>query len=534
MHARLAVAAAAASLIVAGCRTDSSTPAPRVEMPKEIAAASRPVVTAAPLADQIATTAPAAATQASATTRPVGSLKDQLEAILTRKSDTGARVSARFVDPETGEELFAYDAGRPMTPASNMKLTVTSAALDFFGPDHVLETQLVLVGQDLWLIGTGDPATGDEKIEKQHGRTQVSLFDDWTKELKAKGVTSLSGNLYYVDNAFEKQQVHPTWGDLTEDYAAPIGGLNLNGNCVDSIVTPTTQPGEKPTLQIIPPTTASIVVVNDSVNGDPQTVEINRAADQNLFTVTGSVKVKTQLDPKPVTDPGAFFADALRTHLAANGIAIAGATVRGEALPDSPTTPPVALAPAKTKFVDVLGRINKNSQNTFAEGIAKYLGRAYAQQADRDSKAIGSWANANRAIRAFLAKHDIDASAYNLADGSGLSREDRVTTKLISEILVAMYRHPYFETFRKSMTLAGVDGTTSKRFKDVPGRVYCKTGYISGVRSLSGYLKTDAGKLIVFSIIYNNIPGHGLPSTKAYEDLQDEAVKLAMKYPTLK
>lgn len=537
--------------VVAGCRTQSSTPAPRVilrdgEPATPAAVAQSPLASTQPLAEQIETTAPASATQATtlpaaATTMPAttraASLADQLESILTRRRETGARVSARVIDPETGAQLFAYDAGRPMVPASNMKLMATTAALDFFGPDHVLETNLTVVGQDLWLVGTGDPAAGDEPIEKQYGRTQTSLFDDWADELIAKGVKNLAGNLYYVDGAFERQQLHPTWAadDRIEWYAAPVAGLNLNDNCVDTIVTPATQPTAKPTVQMVPPTTASIVVVNNAVNavnGEPQDLEVTRAMEQNVYTVAGKVAKVTKLQSKPVTDPGAFFADALRTHLASRGITVAGAIVRGDALPEpSAAAPRVQLKPARSKFTDVLWRVNKNSQNLFAEATAKYLGRAFAQQADRDSMAVGSWANADKAIRAFLAKNEIDAGGFVFADGSGLSRDNRVTTRLLSDILATMYRHAYFDAFKKSLTVAGVDGTTRSRFKDLPNRVFCKTGYISGVRSLSGYVVTDAGKTLVFSIVYNNIPGRGIAVTKPFEELQDEALRLLMKYP---
>lgn len=480
------------------------------------------------------------------TTAPVAqrqTLADQLASILNRLDHTGARASVRILDPQTRKVIFEQEADKLVTPASNMKLTVTAAFIDYFGPNASFETNAMVVGEDLWVVGSGDPATGDAAIAKKQGVSQLALFDAWADELLAMGKKTFTGNLYYVDTAFEKQQIHPTWGsgDLVEWYAAPISGLNLNDNCIDGTVTPT-QPGQAGKIDLIPPTTTSLVVVNQTITvkeGEPapstqpttkpatDNVSIVRAADQNTFTVSGTVVKGDSLESKPITDPGAFFADALRTHLASRGITFAGSIVRGDTVPTGTVT---KLKPGKTQITDILWRVNKNSQNLLAEGAAKLLGRAYAQRELGQADAVGSWANAESAIRAFFTKNRIDDSAFKFADGSGLSRENKVTTRLISDILLTMYKHPHYQTFYDSLTVGGVDGTIRNRFKDVPGRVHAKTGYIGGVRSLSGYVKTDSGKTLIFSIIYNGIPrrGNGTSDTKAYEALQDEAVMLLM------
>src|SRR5688572_10896364 len=84
-------------------------------------------------------------------------LEARLDQVLNRNASTGAIFSARVIDPQTGRELYSRSADRPMIPASNMKLFVTAAALDFLGPDHRFRTFLALDGHDLWVIGTGDP-----------------------------------------------------------------------------------------------------------------------------------------------------------------------------------------------------------------------------------------------------------------------------------------------------------------------------------------------------------------------------------------
>ena len=183
----------------------------------------------------------------------------------------------------------------------------------------------------------------------------------------------------------------------------------------------------------------------------------------------------------------------------------------------------------QTPIADVLSRINKNSQNLFAEALSKILGNSYDQAHGHDVP--GSWAGGSRAIHAFLQKYDIpDRNKYVMVDGSGLARENRVTTRLITEILHTMYNHPYGAEYRASLGVAGKDGTIGKRMDDLEGHVFAKTGYIGGVRSLSGYILTDDNRWLAFSIIYNKIPGEVRP----FEDIQDNACRLMVAYPHVK
>jgi D-alanyl-D-alanine carboxypeptidase/D-alanyl-D-alanine-endopeptidase (penicillin-binding protein 4) len=129
------------------------------------------------------------------------------------------------------------------------------------------------------------------------------------------------------------------------------------------------------------------------------------------------------------------------------------------------------------------------------------------------------------AVKAFLRRQGVNDADYTLADGSGLSRMNRVTTRGQTDLLAAMSRHPHADVFRESLPIAGTDGTISKRMKDLAGRVYAKTGFISGVRALSGYARTADDRWLAFSIIYNKIPG----DVKPFEALQDEACRILVQ-----
>ena len=462
-----------------------------------------------------------------ATPRQDYNLTEKLDPVLHRLDAEQSICAARVVDLETRRELYAANPDRPMIPASNGKLAVSAAALDTFGPDYTFKTYLAQDDDDLWVIGTGDPALGDPNITKKHGQTPTTVLDQWAAALKAKGVTRVR-TLYYYDGAFESQQLHPTWSRsyITDWYAAPVSGINYNDNCVDVSVTPA-EPGKPANYSLTTPVTDARIINNTVSGGDPAELTprdnpaIEREPAAMVYTLTGHVLKPTKLESKAVTDPGAFFADALRTRLTAAGITVdriahADAPLGGSEIPAADKV----VATHETTFADIINRINRNSQNLFAECMDKAVGNAYFTL--KGDAGPGSWAKGETAVKAFLRSYKIDDKALHAADGSGLSRENRVTTRLITDLLTAMHRHRYATTFRESLSQPGEEATLRSRLPDLKGRVWAKTGYIGGVRSLSGYVHTKHGRWLAFSFLYNDIPGN----VKRYETLQDDAVRV--------
>lgn len=461
---------------------------------------------------------------------PVGhdhELASRLDPILHRLSSSGATVSARVMELPSGRELYAVDVDAPRMPASNMKLVTSAAALDLFGPDHAFETYLAFDGQNLWLIGTGDPAVGDPRIAKSHNLSPITVLQDWAQELRERGITRIPGHLYYYDGALESRQIHPTWDedDLVHWYAAPVSGLCFNDNCVDITISPA-EDGKPAEVEVMPPV-QNIVVINQCVSGENTPPSIARVPYADTYIIGGGCQKRRALKSKPVGDPGAFFADALRTQLAVAGVSIDG-EIRSAPTPLDGVIPPPAdklVGVHESQMADVLWRVNKSSQNLFAECLCKLTGQAYDALEGRI--APGSWASGERAARAFLRRHRIDDREFAMADGSGLSRDNRVTTRLITDLLATMFDHPSGEAFRDSLAVPGQTGTLRGRMKGITGRVVAKTGYIRGVRALSGYVHTHQDRWLCFSIIFNDIPG----SVKPYQALQDETCGVLVDWP---
>ncbi len=454
-------------------------------------------------------------------------LAQKVDTVLHRLDSEGAIVSARFLEVPSGRVIFeTANNDYPFKPASNMKLLISATGLDHFGADHTFKTYLAIDGEDLWIIGTGDPATGDPVIAKNHGGSTTTILDNWAEALKDRGVTEIKGDLVYDDRALDEFHLHATWGldDLHHWYAAPVSALAFNDNCVDITATPGEE-GSPANYTVMPPV-ENITVINNTISGgDEHAPAIVRLPGGNIYEISGPITKETNLKSKPVVDPGAFFADALKTNLKSHGIEVLGSIRRADSHLDGQLIPSneKTVAVHETKIEDILARINKPSQNLFAEMLCKATGRDYQLQHGTDEP--GSWLNGKAAIEDFLEKANINTHPLVVADGSGLSHNNRVTTNMISSLLLHMHNHPDADIFFNSLTIGGVDGTIRRRFTNVPGRVRGKTGYISGVRALSGYIETDAGPTVIFSILYNGFSGSKTP----YEKLQDEAVMLIMQ-----
>src|SRR5262249_15622645 len=118
-------------------------------------------------------------------------LAEQLSDALGRGKIGQGRYVARIIDLTSGQELYAVDPDSPVMPASNGKLAVGAATLDFYGAEYAMKTYLALDGQDLWLIGTGDPGIGDNTLAKKHGGTTMTVLDDFAAALKKRGISQI-------------------------------------------------------------------------------------------------------------------------------------------------------------------------------------------------------------------------------------------------------------------------------------------------------------------------------------------------------
>jgi D-alanyl-D-alanine carboxypeptidase/D-alanyl-D-alanine-endopeptidase (penicillin-binding protein 4) len=434
---------------------------------------------------------------------------------LLKKTTVGIEVYRLGATPADLKEILNLHSQVPLTPASNLKIATTSAALDKLGPDFRFRTLLIYHDGDLILIGDGDPTFGDAEYLKKAGWGVTTVFDNWAAQLKKLNVASVK-DVIIDDSVFDMNFYHPRWpGDArrpqyTSRFEAEVAGMNLNANCIDFVITPTA-PG-KLVDYAADPSTSYVSVRNECVTGNSNAVRLDRPRDSNQVTLAGETPARG-VAPVSITihDPPMYAATVLSERVAAAGIKVTGVVKRDRTAREARAASPAAAAGKwqvigihETPIPPVLARCNKDSMNVYAESLCKRIGFEATRQS-------GSWENGTAAVGAFLQKAGVPAGEFKLDDGSGLSRGNAISPHALARTLIYDFHGKNHEMFFASLSIAGVDGTLDDRFRErdlfsLRKRVFGKSGFIEGVSTICGFLKAKDDQWYVFSIMMNGIP----------------------------
>jgi D-alanyl-D-alanine carboxypeptidase/D-alanyl-D-alanine-endopeptidase (penicillin-binding protein 4) len=424
-------------------------------------------------------------------------LAQRINKIVARQE--GSEYSIHVVEPNSGTVIFSHNARKPMLPASNMKVVTTAAALRYLGPDFEYKTKVGLQNGTLIVIGGGDPLLGDRGTDDRYGRQGGWIFEKIVQALKEQGVAEVN-DIVIDTTVFDDQRVHPSWPpkDYNKWYACEICGLNFNDNCIEVTAS---NLGDSVAISI-EPRTSFVQFVNEvePVTGGDTAIGANRTQQPNKITLFGKCRNKEGPFRVAIEQPAAFFGFCLAENLVRAGITPKGRLVERAVNQDAGFTPVVEFT---TPIADCLRRANTDSLGLAAEALLKTID-AHGKPDGKN----GSWAGGRERIAKFLSGLGIPSEEFVIDDGSGLSRQDRLTTSAISKILLDLYRGKNWELFQGSLAVGGEDGTIDKYFGEARyrGWVRAKTGYISGVRALSGVCLTDTGPYI-FSILSNGPKG---------------------------
>lgn len=449
-----------------------------------------------------------------------GGLDDEIQAILSGKGFGGVKqgVYIARLDASRPVAVYAKNAGTPLTPASNMKLLTTSAALERLGPDFKFRTLLVTHDNDVILVGDGDPAFGDEELLRPVHWNSTTTFENWAAALKKRGITSVR-NVLVDDSVFDTDFFHPNWpaGQAAAAYCAEVAGMALNENLVGFLVKPTS-PGALVSYTTVPPA-RGLSVQNDCKTG-AGSFWVNRRANSNEITLEGHAHANFS-EPVRVTvhDPPVYAAGVFAEVLGRSGITVSGNVARDRSARAHLNGPGyTAVAALETPLTTVLARCNKDSENVYAESLCKRLGFAVTGQP-------GSWKNGTAVVAEFLHKCGLTDASYDLEDGCGLSKNDKVSAHALVTVLAHNFYSKNRVVFMNSLAVGGKEGTVERRFRGgLEGRVFVKTGHINRVNTLSGYLKASDGHFYAFSIMFNDIaPGIGNPAQERILTALDKA-----------
>ena len=409
---------------------------------------------------------------------------------------------------DTGRVLYARNARTLMMPASNMKILTLAAAAETLGWDYRFTTTLETTAAvengalrgDLVVRGAGDPT-----INSRDKRADAVL-DEWAAALKTAGITSIGGNVVADATAFDDRRLGQgwAWDYLEAGYAAPVSALEFNENIATLTIKPGAKPGDPAALELPPATGLGLVYhVVTGENGTATTIAIDRLVDRAYLDVRGTIAADAAPATRDVAvaNPALYFAHSLVLGLQARGIFVRGLP-REFVRPsfDVPVEPRRTIAESKSPPLrDIATVMMKVSQNLYAETLLRAVGLA--------KSGLGSAENGRRAAADVFTAWGIPSGGYVQADGSGLSRYDYVTADMVVTLLEHMYKDPrHKEAFTATLPIAGKDGTIASRLKGTRAETNAtaKTGSISNVRTLSGYVKTRDGETLAFSILANS------------------------------
>jgi D-alanyl-D-alanine carboxypeptidase/D-alanyl-D-alanine-endopeptidase (penicillin-binding protein 4) len=444
-------------------------------------------------------------------------LERQLDRIAASLPMGRAHLGMHVVDLSDGSVLYDRRGEVGCIPASNVKLVTAAAALDVLGADFKYVTRLGWIGENLVVIASGDPATGDARVLAADPTLDDSIygvFDAWAAQVAAGGRTAVRGDLVVDDTVFDRQFFHPSWADQPHSawYAAQVGGANFNDNCVDITAAPGRAVGQPAAVRLMPET-SYVQVINTVTTGRRSDGEdkliINRTAGGNAIRIGGTCgRPSASVQNCTIDNPPGFFATVLAERLRLAGVIVSGEiklarvrTAAGEV--------PAAFRPIaehSTPLAVVLKRTCKHSQNLFAEAVLKTMG-AYHKPPEGAALGAGSWETGRAAVAAYLARIGIAEGGYVYDDGGGLSKLNRFSPKQLTTVLAAAWKAPARQTFLDALSIAGVDGTLADRMTEgaAKGRVFGKTGFVRGVSATSGYVFTASGRHLAFSFLFNQV-----------------------------
>lgn len=450
-----------------------------------------------------------------------GGLKEELAALTADPLFTSAVAGVSVVDAESGEEIWSNNDAA-MMPASVMKTFTAAIALKTLGPTYRFPTWVMTDGTvdadgvlkgNLYIKGQGDPTMVVERMWKM-------VYD-----IKVAGINEIKGDIIFDDGYFADSTLIPGWTkeeDIQDGptYFAPLGALSLNYNIATLVIRPSTTAGNAAIALVETPTSAVVLesTVTTGRAGSRVRLKVERELDEETgkivtFKVEGSIPAEgdTERIYKTLADPLGNYMGGFATLTKQLGIKVRGAYKAGT----TPVDAKLVVKEESDTLVNILGEMNKHSNNFMAEQILRGVGaevRGLPGTTEKGLGVMGEW----------LGSIGVPAADIRLVNGSGLSRDIQIRPSTVTRVLSTMWKDvsvgPEFLT---TLAVGGRDGTLWARFREsgMAGRVRGKTGSLSGVNCLAGYVISAEGKTYAFSFLVNDIEGASSRARRVHDRL---------------
>jgi len=408
------------------------------------------------------------------------------------------------LDGRDGHVLFSRNAQLALVPGSTVKLITAAAAFAALGPQYRFTTEMVSDGPiegttldgKLWLIGGGDPElTSDDLRRGIH-------------ELQLAGIGQIAGDVEVDGSRYGADVVSPSWqrDDLQYGWAAPASALSLDGGSVQFTIMP--RPGTQADVAIDPPGERVIASVDTAASDAANTLTIEAAPDGSAYLVRGQIPYGA---PQKYWRAVAHPTKSTATSLAAM-LRLAGIGVSGSAGTDPAPARRAVLWQHRSRPLDqIVKHMFALSDNHYAEQLLREVGW--------QASGLGTLDNSLQAEQGFLRGEGISRDEALLADGSGLSAQNKVSARALGAMLRFLLMQPMPEPPFTLLPRAGIEGTVAVRelAPSALGRVFAKDGYIEGASSIAGYVVTAHHGPMIFVFMVNDWQ-QGLDAVWAAED----------------
>ncbi len=455
---------------------------------------------------------------------PQISIKEKLDNLLSNNFFESTLASVDVYDLTGKQAIYQKNNKYLMHPASNMKILTSAAGLFFLGPDYNFETSLFYKGEiedgilngDIYIVGGFDP--------------DFSIYDlDYFVEaIDSLGIREINGNLYAdisrMDTKFWGEGW--MWDDDPSTDAPYLSSLNINLNSVDVFLLGTDV--GKNAQVILNPYTEYFEIFNETTVSPDEDNSYYITRDwmnrKNTIMAAGKIKKRSNItgEEVPVSlsvyRPDLYFLTLFKEILERKKIKVKGSVDNFWLRYDV-----IHLRTFSRPFAEVIKRVNKVSSNLNAEMVLYAMAEKYYGKPATSKNGI-------KVINNLISMAGMNPEKYRLVDGSGLSHYNLVS----AELMVAVLKHMYYEepelyqVLVESFPIAGVDGTLGRRMGEsvAENKVRAKTGTISGVSALSGYITSKSGNLLAFSILMQNF----VNNTSTARSFQDEICKILAEY----
>lgn len=433
-------------------------------------------------------------------------LRTKINKVMADPRVQDARSGAIVQDGRDGRRLYSRNPDRTSIPASNAKIATAVTAMHVLGPDYRFKTEVIRRNRvtggtlhgDLYLKGYGDPTLHQSDLRVL------------AEKVRAAGIRTVTGDVVVDSSFFDNNHYNPGWSKSYADayYAAPVYGLTLAPDADDNAGTVQlnyefgSARGKRAKISFTPAGVTSYLKVSNEATtvrrGAATTLSVSRAYGSSTIKLRGTIARGTRGHILiTVARPDLMAGTDFRHELRLAGVKVKG-HLKAETIPAHHHT--VVARDTSITLSKLLVPFLKLSNNSHAEAITKAMGALNGHP--------GSWSGGLQYTKDYLRRLGVPSNQFRLQDGSGLNRSDRLTPRAVSRVLFRVQHTPWFTAFHAALPVAGnperlIGGSLADRMRGTraANNARAKTGSLTGVSALSGYVRGRNGRLYVFSMM---------------------------------